>query len=542
MQGGYWTSGRRTRRQILRAAVSVALPPLLGGCSGGVTPPAARTATRRSAQPARGGTLTLRSFSDVSVLDYAFNHDVYSGFVIGNCVETLVTHDSRALPQGLLASGWETPDATTYVFHLQDRVRFQDGSALTSTSVDYSLDRVRADKTAVRHSDLDPVDKITLPDALTLRQSLGTPFSPFLEKLTGDAGRVISQATGERYGKDRLRLDLTNQGSGPFRFGGREVADRVVLLRNADYWGRDARGERLPYLDRIVVRVIPDDTLALASLRRGEVDAFRPTEGPPPKDTAAVKRDPALTYAAVPGVGFSYMAFNCAREPFDRTELRQAVNYAIDRQEIASRVLYNTVEPLDVVFGPSIWTAESGYHPYLKRDIGAAKRLLAQAGRPNGFSFALLISAGSPELQSLAELIQQHLREAGIDATIRQVEFAKLTQSLNAGEHQAAFLGWTANYDPDEWVYPLFSSKGSVAARIGYRSAEVDRLLEQARTTLDAAGRTGLYQRAQRRIVDDAAVCVLYDKLNANVSATSVEGLPLGPTPAVGVSQAWKAG
>lgn len=539
MQDDSWGRRSVTRRQALRAGLAAALPVLVSGCRRS-TPARIGREGAGGQLPVMGGTLRLRCFADVSVLDYAYNHDVYSGFVIGNCVETLVSHDTRALPQGLLARNWETPDANTYIFHLRDDIQFQDGSTLTSSSVEYSLNRIRNDNAAVRHSDLETIASIERPDLRTVVMRLSTPFAPFLEKLTGDAGRVISQDIGERYGKDRLRLDLTNQGSGPFRYGGRQVPDSITLDRNPDYWGRDERGSRLPYFDRVVVRVIPDDTLALASLRQGEVDAFRPTEGPPAKDTATVKADPALTYAAVPGVGFSYIAFNCTKEPFNRVELRQAVNFAIDRQEIAEHLLYGTVEPLDVLYGPPMWTAEQGYHPYLRRNVGAVKPLLDQAGKPGGFGFTLLISAGSPELQSLAELLQQHLAGAGIDMAIRQVEFAKLTQSLNAGEHQAAFLGWTANYDPDEWVYPLFSSKGSVSARIGYKNADVDRLLDQARTSLDATARITLYQQAQRHIIDDAAIAVVYNKLNANVSAAGVLGLPLGPTSAVGVSQVWK--
>jgi len=520
------------------------LAPALIACRGGSRSGSTGTAKPSGAsnKPIRGGTLTVRSFSDVSILDYAYNHDVYSDFVIGNCVETLLTHDDQAQPHGLLAMSWENPDDRTYVFKLRQGVKFQDGTDLNADAVEYSLNRVHTDKTAFRYPDLLYIDKIEKPDQATVKVTLTGPFAPFLEKLTSDAGCVISPAIAEKYGKDRLKLDLTGQGTGPFKFVEWKTDDHVALVRNEGYWGRDASDSALPYLDRVTVRVIPDDSSALAALRNGEIDGFRPngTEGPPPKDTASVRADPSLAYKSIPGLGFSYVVFNEAKEPFSSKELRQAVSYAIDRDTIAKTVWFETVSPLDVVFAPSIWANDPGYHPYLKRDVGKAKQLLAQAGKANGFSFTYMTSAGDNNLQQTAELIKDQLKEAGIEMTIQLLEFARLTQALTAGEHQAGSIAWSASLDPDDWVYNHFSSRGSLIARSHYSNPEVDALLVQARTTLDAAKRKPIYQQAQRLIMDDAVYCLLYDRNMVAFSARSVQSYPLGPTPAVGVSQVWK--
>lgn len=522
----------------------LALSAALAACGGSKRSSGSRPSAGSGAEgrPARGGTLTTRSLGDVSILDYAFNHDVYSGFVIQNCVEPLVTHDAQAQPVGNLAASWENPDERTYLFKLRQGVRFQDGTDLNADAVAYSLSRIHQDKTSFRYQDLALIDEIERPDGATVKVILSTPYAPFLEKLSGDAGRVISPAIGEKYGKDRLKADLTGQGTGPFKFVEWKTDDHVTLARNESYWGRDESGGALPYLDKVTVRVIPDDTIALASLRSGEIDGFRPngTEGPPPKDTAAVKADPSLRYKDLPGLGYNYIVFNEAKEPFKSKELRQAISYAIDRGAIAKSVFFDVATALDVVFPSSVWAADPAYHPYLKRDLNRAKQLLAQAGKPNGYAFALMTTAGDPNTQQTAELIKDQLKEAGIEMQIQPLEFAKLTQALTAGEHEAGVIGWNATYDPDDWVYNHFSTKGSLNLRSHYSNPEVDRLLEQARTTLDPARRKPLYQQAQQLFMGDAVFCVLYDRNTADLCTSKVQNYPLGPTPAVGVSRVWK--
>lgn len=570
MQDNYWTRRRSTRRGFIRglglAAGAAAVAPVIAACgssnnkntaskagsSGASTAgtaaagsaaagaAAGAAATANAAKVVRGGTLTVRLFSDVSILDYAFNHDVYSGFIIQHCVEPLVALDKDAKPVGLLATGWENPDDHTYVFHLRQGVKFQDGTDLNADAVEYSLNRIHTDKASFRYQDLQYIDKIEKPDQNTVKVTLTNPFAPFLNNLSGDAGRVISPAIGEKYGKDKLKVDLTGQGTGPFKFVEWKTGDHVTLARNESYWGKDAAGGQLPYLDKLIARVIPDDNVALAALRSGEIDAFRPGEGPPPKDTAQVKTESSLSYASIPGLGYSYIVFNEAKEPFSSKELRQAVSFAIDRQVIAKNVFFDTALPLDVIFAPSIWTYDASFHPYLKRDVAKAKQLLQQAGKGSGFAFTYLTSSGSTTGQQMAELIKDQLQEAGMTMTIQQVEFAKLTQALTAGEHQAGNIGWSAGYDPDGWVYNHFSTKGALNVRSHYSNADVDKLLEQARTTLERDKRIPLYQQAQRIFMGDAAFCVLTDGNTINLTSKKVQNYPIGPTSGQGVISSWK--
>jgi peptide/nickel transport system substrate-binding protein len=533
-----------TRRELLRRggllAAAAAAAPLAAACSANGRPgPATTPATR---QPVRGGTLTVRLANDASLLDPTFSHDVYSNFVTLNCVETLLALSSQAQPVGLLAQSWENPDPQTYIFKLRQGVQFQDGTPLNATAVAYSLNRTHDDKTAFSYADLTAISAIETPDAATVKVSLSAPFAPFLMKLTNPVGCVFSPATAEKQ-KDKLKTDITGLGSGPFSFVEWKPQDRATLARNPGYWAHDGSGGALPYLDKIIARPIPDATVALASLRNGEIDGFRPNgnESPPPQSTAAVMADKSLSLESAPGVGYNYIVFNEAKAPFTNKAFRQAVSCAIDRAAIAKTVWFDTVVPQDVIFGPTVWAADPDYHPYLKPDVARAKQLLAQGGAPNGFSFTLMLATGSPVTQQAAELIKDQLSSVGIQMTIQAVEFATLTQALTAGQHQAGFLGWSASYEPDDWVYNHFSTKGSLNVRSHYSNADVDRLLDQARTTLETKQRAVLYQQAQHQIIDDAVFCVLNLTKSWSLSTNKVNNYPIGPTtPVVGVPQTWK--
>lgn len=531
--------GRRryTRRGFVRglgvAAGIFALAPALAACGSKSKASGSTASGEAGARPRRGGTLTVRSMGDVSNLDYASAADLVSKFVINQSVEALVSLDAQAQPRGLLAENWETPDDHTYIFKLRQGVTFQDGTAFNAGAVEYS--RGRLYQGSANNAGQKP-PTIEKPDPGTIKFVLPAPNAPFLIGQESTAAGVISPATAEKYGADRLKLDLAGLGTGPLKFVEWRKDDQVALVRNEAYWGRGAGGMVLPYLDKLIVRPVPDASQALASLRNGEVDAFRPLEAPATKDLAAVRNDPSLNYRAVAGHGFSFIAFNVTREPFNSRELRQAVSYAGDRGALVQSLFERQAPPLDVIFGESSWAYDRDYHPYLTRDVAKAKQLLAQAGRPNGFAFTLLNSAP----QQLSELIQDQLREAGIGVSIQQLEFPALQTAQRKGEQQAALSGWGGDVDPSAQVNPHFSSVGFQNFQSRYHSPDLDPILLRAQTTLDMAERKPLYQQAQRLIMSDAPYCMLFSNLSTTLSSRKVHDYPLRIGDTVSLGQVWK--
>jgi len=528
------------------SAGALALGSAIAACRGSVKTRGAGNAagSREGTRPVRGGTLTSSVNSDVSNLDYAYAGDPYSRVIIANCVEPLLTVDTQGQPMGLLATGWENPDDHTYVFKLRPGVKFQDGTDFNADAVDYSLGRIRANRASIQYPQLVTIDKIEKPDQQSVKITLTGPYAPFLYSLADHAGRVISPTIGEKYGGDRLKVDLTGEGTGPFKFVEWKSGDHVTLARNESYWGRDGSGTQLPYADRLTYRVISDNNQALASLRSGEIDAFQLAVGvgsAPPEAIAGLKSDPALSYRDRPSPGNFTMYFNEAKQPFGSREVRQAISFAIDRAALTKAVFFNTALPLDVIFSPVSWSYDPDYKPYLQRDVAKAKQLLAQAGLPNGFAFTLLTRNDVPAFQQVAELIKDQLKEASVDVALQLSDLPAWLATMKAGEHQVGYQGVNAGLDPDSWVYPYFSSKGAFNSYMHYNNPDADRLLDQARSTLDPAARKPLYQQAQKLILTDAAVCVLLDGPVAALSRANVHNVPLGPTPAVGASQVWKS-
>lgn len=541
MDARFWQGRHYTRRGFIRgvgvAAGSLALAPAIVACgnkSGG----GASRAVSGASKPIRGGTLTVRMQSDVNGLDYATSMTIYSNFVIFQCVERLVTFDVKAQAQPSLAVRWETPDDQTYIFHLRQGVRFQDGTDLNADAVDYSIRHEFSGRpgTGLGGKNGLLIDTIEKPDAGTIRFTLTESLAPFLAILDGGAGSVISPMTAEKQGADKIQRDLTGLPSGPFKFGAWQKDDQITLTRNETYWGTEAAGGALPRADKLIIRVIPDPSQALASLRSGEIDAFRPGEGPAAKDLAAIRGDKALSVNAIPGPGYSYIAFNEAREPFNSRELRQAVSYALDRQALVESGWGPGIDPLDVLFSPSQWAHDPDYHPYLKRDLGRAKQLLAQAGKPNGFAFTVL----TPLAPAALELAQAQLREVGINMSISHTDVPTYVATMGRGEHQAGAFGFTGTIDPSSIVHPFFLSNGSNNRWTGYQNPDVDALLNQAQTTLDRERRKVLYQQAQRLIMADAAFCITAPQVLYSLTSSKVHDFPTFIGSPVTLAAVWK--
>jgi peptide/nickel transport system substrate-binding protein len=238
MEERYSIRYRPTRRRFMRAAAMAAgaltLAPGLAACRGSAGHSSQGTGS--AARPVRGGTLTSSMGSDADNLDYASaSAGPFNKVIIANCVEPLLTVDSHGQPTGLLATSWENPDDRTYVFKLRPGVTFQDGTDFNADAVDYSMGRIRSNKASTQYPQLVSIDKIEKPDQGTVKLTLSSPYAPLLYNLADQAGRVISPAIGEKYGADRLKVDLTSAGTGPFKFVEWKTGDHVTLVRNERY-------------------------------------------------------------------------------------------------------------------------------------------------------------------------------------------------------------------------------------------------------------------------------------------------------------------
>jgi peptide/nickel transport system substrate-binding protein len=298
---------------------------------------------------------------------------------------------------------------------------------------------------------------------------------------------------------------------------------QIVVERNPDYWGKDADGTQLPYMDRIIFKPFPDENVQLTNVKTGDADVLL---GPPPyKDVADLKAATDLNVKEIPGLGFQFIFVNTEKEPFNNPAMRRAVSYAIDRDQIRQAVYFGSGKTLQLPVPEVIpWAFLNEGLPYGQRDVAKAKQELDSAGISNP-SFTFQISNNSPQLQQVAELIKDQIKDVGISMDIQLIEFATVVQNGNTGDYQALSLGWSGSVDPDGDLYSLFYTKaGFNFAK--YSNPDFDKLLDDGRQNLDQAKRAQAYKDAQKILLQDQPMIVFYNPPQISVTRKEIQNYP----------------
>jgi len=334
-------------------------------------------------------------------------------------------------------------------------------------------------------------------DPLTVRFTLTEPSAPFLSDLAMEFTSIQSAEYGDvllRAGKPE-QIDQVPIGTGPFSFVAYQRDATIRYRRFDDFWGPKAK------LDALVFSINKDPAVRLAKLRANEcqVSAY-----PAPADLPGIRADAALKLMDQPGLNIGYLAFNTQKKPFDDKRVRQALSMALDRKAILDAVFLGAGQPAKNLIPPTMWSYNDAVQPW-PFDPAAAKKLLAEAGYPEGFEtdlWAMPVQRPyNPDARRIAELMQSDLAKIGVKARVVSYEWGEYRKRAQAGEHSLAQLGWTGdNGDPDNFFTPL---AGCAAARIGggniakWCNQEFEALIDKAVTLTDQAERTKLYEQAQ---------------------------------------------
>jgi peptide/nickel transport system substrate-binding protein len=537
------------RRSISAAALAALLvvAPFAAGCSGRDS--ARAGGARGDGTPVSGGELVYGRGHDSVRLDPGHETDGESFKVMDNVYENLVTYADTTtdiVPE--LAYRWDvSEDGLTYTFHLRPGVTFHDGTPLDAEAVVFSLDRQR-EKTPPHpfHGVGGPyaywqgmgmddiVADIRATDDSTVVIALKRRNAPFLANLAMGFAGIVSPTAAKLHGEDFFKHPV---GTGPFRFVEWIKDDRIVLERNPDYWGPKA------YLDRVVFRSIPENTVRLLALESGEIMAM---DGINTELAKRLQGNRAFTLITQPGMNVGYMAMNMDKPPFDKPEVRVAINHAVNREGIVTGLFGGFGTPAVNPMPPTLWGYNRSVTGYAY-DPAKARQLLAQAGFPNGFKTELWAMSGPrpymPDPLKVAEAIQSDLKAVGIDATLRTLEWGTYLDQVQGGKAPMSLFGWTGdNGDPDNFLYTLL---GSAAARLPaqnvafYRSPEVDALLLQAQEEVDQAKRAALYEQAQVLIHRDAPWVPLAHMTQLAAFQRNYHGYPMHPTGKVRLRTVW---
>jgi len=466
------------------------------------------------------GTLIIAHGTDAVSLDPALATDSPSFTVIEHMYETLFEYQADGQIVPYLATGYRvSADNLTWTIDIRQGVTFHDGTPLTANEVKASLDRFIDPANAYTFRFLiTRVQEINVLDTYKIELKLSSVFAPMMAHLTHGSTAIV---------KTGLDLDETPVGTGAFRFDSWERGQRIDLKRNENYWG-----ER-PSLDGIRFLAVPEGTTRMALVETGEAHVAVRV---PPQDVARLNANPNVTVENVASVRTIYIWFNNVMEPYTDVRVRQAINYAVNKEEIAEFVAGGAVRVSDAPISPGVF----GYTPIGNYDYDPerAKALLAEAGFPNGFSTTLYSPVGRylQDIQ-ITEAIQSQLAEVGVTATIETLEWAayleKTRQPKETNEVPIGMLGWGAvTGDADYALFALFHTSEHVPAgsnRSFYSNLVVDALLDEARSNPDTSVRAALYADIMELIWSDAPWLFLHSETQLIAVRDNVQNLIIHP-------------
>ena len=469
--------------------------------------------------------------------------------------DTLVVQGVDFAPHPGVAESWTvSPDGRAYTFRLKKNVSFHDGTPLDAQAVKFSLDRATGPQAKANFTiSLAGTYRSTeVIDERTARVVLTQPYAALLDALAEGYHSIVSPTAAAKYGRD---FDRNPVGSGPYAFQEWISKSHVTLKRNPDYaWGSAVfKHQGPPHPDRVTFRLVPDGWTRLATLETGEVHV---AEEIPPEEVERLRKGPMLQVLSrvAPGTCAQLM-INTTQPPLDDVRVRQALEYAVNQEELATILFRGVLTPARAPLAPGTLGYDPSLTTFYRTDPARARALLEAAGwrlRPdgirarNGNRLEVSINIVSASIQTLptkvAELVQAQLGDVGVLLNIKQMDTAAIFAVLRQASQQMA-LGWRAGSDPDV-MRPLFHSSffgKSPVARIRFKDDQLDQLLVQGAQELDRARRQTIYEEIQRIVLRHALVVPLWNRHALVGARSTVRDVGLDARGALSLYDAWLA-
>jgi len=469
-------------------------------------------------------TLVFLLESSPTSLDPRIGTDAFSERLQGLLFSALVRRDAHANMVPDLATRWETPDPLTYVFHLRGDVRFHDGRRLTSKDVRYTLRSILdGDVKTVKREQFLNIDQLETPDASTLAVKLKAPDPNFLWNVSLGQIGIVPENSGADVG-------LHPVGSGPFELESMQPDEEVILRRNPAYFGGPV------FLERVVFKIVPEAVVRALELRKGSADVA--LNELTPDMVRTLQNHPSLQVIEEPGTTYKYLAFNLQDPILRNIKVRKAIAYALDIPALIHYLWRDQGIRASGIVPHNMWAYEPNVLVY-QHDPTLAQRLLDEAGFPHAAGntsfprFTLTYKTSTEELSRLeAVVIQQQLREVGIQVEIRSYEFATFYADITHGNFQLFSLRWIGdNLNPQifESVFDSANIPPRGKNRGHYSNPQVDRLIETARGEPNPNLRKVYYSEIQKILADDLPYVSLWYVNNVCVANKRVQDIHLTP-------------
>jgi peptide/nickel transport system substrate-binding protein len=396
----------------------------------------------------------------------------------------------------ILAESWSNPDNNTWLFKLKRGIKFHDGSEFTAADVVHSYTRIQKDRDSKQASSIAHVELIEAVDSHTVRLRTKSPDAALAFRL---AQRFITNKSAyERFGAEKA--DQLALGTGPYKFKDWSRGQWFVVEKNPGY----AHSDHKPTVDEIVFRNIPEAEVAITTLLNREVDVI--SNVPPesaPRVTGSARIESART------INIMFLGMHTSVPEFKNKLVRQAVNYAIDRESLTKNVLKGYAYPLNAPIGPDQYAYSPEIGPKYNYDPAKAKQLLAAAGYPDGFDVDFLVPVGQyNKVKDVAEAIGAMLKAVGIRPKLRTQDQDSGFAAIQNGKVGMYIFGRGSVVDPSEYLHQYFRT--GVTKRLEFSSPAVDSALKAEQASFDPAQRVKLLQKAMSLLMEEAPVAWLY--------------------------------
>jgi len=470
----------------------------------------------RPTEPTYGDAFVTGQIGDARTLIPILASDSPSSYIVSMVFNGLVKYNKDVELVGDLAESWDIEDeGISIVFHLRKNVRWHDGHPFTAEDVKFTYESlIDPDIPTPYSGDFKMVKRVEMSGKHTLKVTYKEPFAP---GMTSWIMPIMPKHILE--GKNLISNEFSRDpiGTGAYKFKRWKSGERIDLVSNHDYF------EHRPFIDRYIYRVIPDTATMFLELQTLGIDSMGLTPLQYTRETDLpffTKRFQRFKY---PSFGYSYMAYNLKDEKFRNRRVRQALNYAVDKNEIIDGVLLGQGRVSSGQFVPESWAYNESVKPYHYDPVKAREMLKKEHWQDTDgdgwidkdgerFEFTVLTNQGNDLRRMTAEIIQRRLKDVGIKVNIRILEWTVfINEFVDKKRFEAIILGWGLGREPD--CYDIFHSSKTKPGEfnfISYSNPEIDRLLVEGRRTFDRGKRKRIYHKIHEILYDDQPYMFLY--------------------------------
>lgn len=455
-------------------------------------------------------------------------NDTLSQNAVRSFYEGLFRLDKDMKLKNVLALSYEpSADGLTYIVKLRKGVKFHDGEPFNAAAVKANFDRItNPDNHLKRYTLYKNIARTDVVDEYTVKFTLHEPFSAFINQLGHPSAAMISP---KALAKGKQEVAFHPVGTGPFVFEEWKQTDFMKVKKNPNYWR-----EGYPKVDSITWIPVVENSTRAAMIQTGEAHFAYPM---PFEQVKALEGKPGVKITKSPSIIQRYVSMNMNFKPFDNPKVRQAINYAINKEALCKVAFNGYAVPASGVLPEGVsYSVKLGPWPY---DPAKARALLKEAGYPNGFSTKLWSAYNHTTAQKVIQFVQQQLAQVGIKASVQALEAGqRVAQVESVPDPKKAgvrlyYIGWSTSTGEADWALrPLLATESQPPRMTNtayYSNAVVDKALKDALNTTDEAKKAEYYKTAQEQIWKDAPWAFLVTEVNVAASRDNVEGFYIMP-------------